>query len=117
MGDDLNIIVPPVEEEESLDETGLALVRLLESCQARIDQMATTIGEQNARIIILEERLGELGAREYAPLGHTHEGFADTGHSHDGYAPTDHTHQTEREERKPDKRPENQHPYFRKVGE
>jgi hypothetical protein len=116
MGDDLNIIVPPVEEEEeqSVDEIGQELVDLLSSCMNRIDNLVLQVGEQNARIAGLEERLAEYSGRVWAEVGHTHEEFAPIGHSHPEYALVEHAHEEEHQER--DTAPENQHIWFRKWG-
>jgi hypothetical protein len=111
MGDDVNIIVPAVEptpEEDTYEHAGEELVALLTA-------QAERLGEALARLSELENRISGLEAREYAPVGHTHSELAETGHTHDGYAPIEHEHQAPTPERKPDKPPEKQHPYFRRL--
>lgn len=116
MGDDVTIIVPePTTEEETYEQLGEELL-------SRLDEIAQQLGEANARIIELTTRVIELESRQFAAPDHEHSGFAPTEHSHEheheGYARTDHEHEERKtEERKPDRAPEKQHPYFRKLGE
>lgn len=114
MGDDVNVIVPSVEpdEDDTYEKAGEELVALLTA-------QAERLGECLARITELENRIVGLEGREWAEVGHTHEGFALAEHDHDGrYALAEHSHEIEKPpEREPDKPPEKQHPYFRKLSD
>jgi hypothetical protein len=114
MGDDVNIIVPPEPEPTIEDDTyeraGEELVTLLTA-------QAERLGEALARITELEGRIASLEGRQWAEVEHSHEGFALAGHTHDDeYALAEHSHETTKE-REPDKPPEKQHPYFRRLDE
>lgn len=114
MGDDLNIIIPTSEPEQTEEEIGQELVDLLSSIETRLDNLVIQIGEQNARIALLEGICAELGGRVWAEVGHTHEELAPVGHSHPEYALVEHSHSENAKER--DHPPEKQHPYFRRFG-
>jgi hypothetical protein len=114
MGDDVNIIVPPepIIEDDTYEHAGEELVALLTA-------QAERLGECLARISELETRIAQLEGREWAEVNHTHTEFASTEHTHDDrYAPIEHEHErTKEENREPDKPPEKQHPYFRKLSD
>lgn len=117
VGDDLNIVIPTTEENEerTYDEIGQELVDLLSLCMSRIDNLTIQIGEQNARIVVIEASVAEFVGREYALIGHTHEEFALAEHNHDDrYAPIEHSH--EENTREKDTAPEKQHFWYRKLG-
>jgi hypothetical protein len=114
MGDDVTVVVPTTESEQTEEEIGQELVDLLSSVQSRLDNLVIQIGEQNARIAILEERCAELGGRIWAEVGHEHPEFAPAGHSHPEHALIEHSHEAPPKER--DTAPEKQHPYFRRFG-
>jgi hypothetical protein len=117
VGDDnVTIIVPePTTEEETYEQLGEELL-------SRLDEATRQLGECYVRITELESRIITLEGKEFATIEHDHAGFAPTEHSHehehDGYARVEHEHEERKiEERKPDKPPERQHPYFRKLSE
>jgi hypothetical protein len=114
MGDDVNIVVPATEPEQTEEEIGQELVDLLSSVQSRLDNLVIQIGEQNARIALLEGLCAELGARSWAEIGHEHPELAPIGHTHPEYALAEHSHEAPSKER--DTAPEKQHPYFRRIG-
>lgn len=113
MGDDnITIVVPPQsEQEETVEEIGEELL-------SRLDEIDAQIGELHARFAELSTLVTELRSREHAAIDHTHEGFATSAHTHDGYAITEHEHEARTPQtREPDKPPEKQHPYFRKLSD
>jgi TolA-binding protein len=117
MGDDVtNIIIPPEPtiEEETYEAIGEELL-------ARLDQQLARLEELNARIEQLETGIAELRSREFAAIEHEHSNFAPTEHTHEheheGYAPAEHEHQAGTPPKEPDRPPEKQHPYFRKLGD
>jgi hypothetical protein len=112
MGDDVSIVIPPTEsiEEDTYERAGDELVALLTA-------QAERLGECLARIEELANRIIQLEQRELAPIEHSHPEFALTGHEHE-YAPIEHEHEARTPEvREPDKAPQKQHPYFRKLSE
>jgi hypothetical protein len=116
MGDDvtnITIVEPTIEEEETYEAIGEELL-------SRLDSLDAKLGECYARIAELETRIAERG--EFAAIEHSHDGFAPTEHTHEHehaeYSLLSHEHETRTpKERKPDRAPEKQHPYFRKIRE
>lgn len=119
MGDDnITVIIPEqnTEEETTATEELIeeSVEELGEELLSRLDEQSSVIGELNARITELERLLGELHERPDTDLS----GLAPIGHSHEEYATREHLHtETKKTEKQPDKPPEKQHPYFRKIGE
>jgi len=117
MGDDIHISVPgeeQIQEPETYEQAGEELVALMGTFMTRLDNQMAQNAELIARITILEETVAELRNRTYAEPEHRHDGLATAGHTHEEYATTEHSHETTN--RQPDRRPESQHPYFRKIG-
>jgi ABC-type Zn2+ transport system substrate-binding protein/surface adhesin len=118
MGDDIQIIVPPVEEiseteEFNHEEVGEELLALLDKCLQEIEAL-------HARLAECEARLTELGAREYAEVEHRHPEFAAAEHRHDNiYAGTEHQHEQKQPEpqQERDKPPESHHWYFKRLND
>lgn len=115
MGDDVvNVVIPEVEEEhETLDETGMQLVQMWESCLNRCDNLVLELGALNARITSLEGELAIFRGQEFALAGHSHDEYSPVGHTHAEFALLEHSHEAENPER--DVEPEKQHPWFRRI--
>ena len=120
MGDDITIVVPEP-APEPIEET--TYEQLGEELLTRLDELTAQLEEAYARITELEARITEFGGREYLSTTDLDGRFAEIGHHHDEYVGREEYDQFRADQekkssakRKPDKEPEPQHWFFRRVG-